>query len=502
MSETIRRLANGSSFIALQDKINFLKETYPTNSCDSNLGRLCELTEITSKIQSQLFTAMSLTASEGGTYGGVDTLKSRLLPWLGAGFMTSGAGVTSDTSLALIQESVEKDRKISDLKSQHNEEMLKLETELSTTQGELDATRDELNSSQAELEKTKVESGGTMLASEEEIILLRSDLRLARDEVARYKAQLDLVGDYERQIDRLRDEISLLRSEKDILESRLLRRPCSSSPPARSLSPPRRRCRSPDLIDRPLPLPPSSPTHAELTNSIRHSRLVARFNDLYAVNRLDMQDRLRRFVDDDEMIKRIIFIAVCESFHVAKMAYRSFRLRARKLLSPIHSGPGSLEEAVTDYIVRNLDLYDVDRSVEDVIRAMNVNPKISFPPECEFILLSPFIREVCKVAYSMQALDPALDIPLATDGELMSESKYRRSYDSEFTAPLVAFHVWPALMEDHSVLIKGECVTRRGALSSPRRSRSPSPLRSSSRLSRSSLSPRRSRSPSPRSRRY
>ena len=32
-----------------------------------------------------------------------------------------------------------------------------------------------------------------------------------------------------------------------------------------------------------------SPTRAELTNSIRHSRLVARFNDLYAVDRLDMQ---------------------------------------------------------------------------------------------------------------------------------------------------------------------------------------------------------------------
>ena len=46
---------------------------------------------------------MSLTATEGGTYGGVDTLKSRLLPWLGAGFMASGAGVSSDTSLSLIQ---------------------------------------------------------------------------------------------------------------------------------------------------------------------------------------------------------------------------------------------------------------------------------------------------------------------------------------------------------------------------------------------------------------
>nr|CAB3266515.1 mitochondria-eating protein [Phallusia mammillata] len=495
MSETIRRLASSSTYAALQDKISALKDSYAINSCDTNLGRLCELIELTSKIQSQLFTAMSLTASEGGTYGGVDTLKSRLLPWLGAGFIASGGSVTSDTSLALIQESVEKDRKISELKSKHNDDLIKLETELSAAQGELNVTRDELNDSQAELEKTKVESGGTMLASEEEIILLRADLRLARDEASRYKLQLDRVGDYERQIDRLKGEISLLRQEREILESRLRRRSCS---------PPPRRCRSPVLCDyeRPLPPPPSSPTHAELTNSIRHSRLVARFNDLYAVDRLDMQDRLRRFVDDDEMVKRIIFIATCEAFHVAKMSFRAFRLRARKLLLPIHSGPGSLEEAVTDYIVRNLDLYDVDRSVEDVIRAMNVNPKISFPPECEFALLSPFIREVCKVAYRMQALEPPLDIPLATDGELMSETKYRRSYDSEFSAPLVAYHVWPALLEDCSVLIKGECVTRRGALSSPRRSRSPSPIRSSSRLSRSSLSPRRSRSPSPRSRRY
>ena len=54
---------------------------------------------------------------------------------------------------------------------------------------------------------------------------------------------------------------------------------------------------------------------------------------------------------------------------------------------------------------------------------MNVNPKISFPPECEFVLLSPFIREACQVAYEMQALDPVLDIPVATDGELYVESR-------------------------------------------------------------------------------
>lgn len=42
--------------------------------------------------------------------------------------------------------------------------------------------------------------------------------------------------------------------------------------------------------------------------------------------------------------------------------------------------------------------------------------------------------------------------------------RYRRSYDSEFTAPLVMYHVWPALMEGNTVIVKGEAVTRSGAL--------------------------------------
>lgn len=45
-------------------------------------------------------------------------------------------------------------------------------------------------------------------------------LRLAREEASRYKLQLDRVGEYERQVDRLKGEISLLRQERDILESR------------------------------------------------------------------------------------------------------------------------------------------------------------------------------------------------------------------------------------------------------------------------------------------
>jgi len=482
MAESIKEIAEAKSFTSLQEKVEKLQEEFTTNTCEANMGKLMELIEISAKVQGQLFNCLKVTSVEGGQYGGIDTLKSRLLPWLGNNFLTTAGSVTEDTSLTLMKESLDKDKAIEEMKLKHEEDVSKLEVELNATTGELKETQDKLNTSQAELDLVKSDK-----KMEDEIIILRADLRIARDEAARYKRQLTLIGDYEREIDRLRTEVDILTTEKvieqDSLDTILRIRSRSPSPilrrsvsralnrslAERSL----RRSLSPVRLSRTLNRS-LSPTRAELTNSIRHSRLVARFNDLYAVDRLDMQDRLRRYIPCEDTIKRVIFASVVDSFHHAKMAYRSFRLRARKFLSPIHTGPEALEDAVTDYIVRNLDLYDVEKSVDDVIRSMNVNPRISFPPECNFALLSPFIREVCRVAYEMQAVDPTLDVALANDSELMSEKKYRRSYDSEFTAPLVCYHIWPALMEDHQVLIKGEACTRRGLRS---RSRSVSPRR-------------------------
>merc|ERR1712136_143222 len=77
-----------------------------------------------------------------------------------------------------------------------------------------------LNESQAQLDKTKTEATGTMAATEEEIILLKTDLRLAKDEASRYKLQLDLIGDYERELGILKDDVSILRGERDLLEAR------------------------------------------------------------------------------------------------------------------------------------------------------------------------------------------------------------------------------------------------------------------------------------------
>lgn len=59
----------------------------------------------------------------------------------------------------------------------------------------------------------------------------------------------------------------------------------------------------------------------------------------------------------------LAYVCVQESFSAAKLAYRQFKLRAWKTLSPSRFGPESLEDASVDYIVRNLDLYDVKASV-------------------------------------------------------------------------------------------------------------------------------------------
>ncbi|KAM4549134.1 mitochondria-eating protein [Odontesthes bonariensis] len=483
MADTLRRLTNTSSFSVLQDKLESWHKDYHVISCDQNLNRCCELIELTAKIQGQLFVILNHAAAEGGHYAGVDTLKTRLLPWLGTCFSVARSSVSDNTSLQLIQDSAEKDRKIRELSVSHESDMQKVETQLCSTHLQLESVRAELMDAQRELDETKSKSATTLLATEDEILQLKADLRSAHEQMETYKRRTNALDDYERQIRLLRDEVSYLSAEKAVLQERLVR--------SRSPSP------LPRLSRSSSPVRSESPTRAQLTQSSRHARLVSRFSDLYAVERVEAQSLLRRYITDSEMVQKIIFTAAVESFQTAKLAYRQFKLRVRKTLSSSHFGPESLENAAVDYIVRNLDLYDVQSSIDEVINAMNVNPRISYPPEVDFTLISALIRETCRVAFAMQTLDPPLDLAFASDGELYIDSKYRRSYDSEFTAPLVMYHVWPALVEGNIVIVKGEAVTRRGAPWSQIRSRSVSPVRSRSLSPSRSLAYRSKRSLSP-----
>ncbi|XP_076402562.1 mitochondria-eating protein isoform X4 [Peromyscus maniculatus bairdii] len=307
------------------------------------------------------------------------------------------------------------------------------------------------------------------------------------------------MSDYGKQLQTLKDEIAVLSAEKAGLQGRSTR---SRSPsPSRSRSRSRSHSRSNSPCTTVAKIRSPSPNRSKISSVARKAALLSRFSDAYSQARLDAQCLLRRCLDRAETVQRIIYIATVEAFHVAKMAFRHFKIRVRKMLTPSHVGSNDFESAVMDYIICHLDLYDSQSSVNDVIRAMNVNPKISFPPEVDFCLLHDFIQEICCIAFAMQSLDPPLDIAFGADGEVFNDCKYRRSYDSDFTAPLVFYHVWPALMENDCVIMKGEAVTKRGAFwSSVRpitrcRSRSLSPVCPRNRIGLSTMS--RSRSPSP-----
>ncbi|XP_031799685.1 mitochondria-eating protein isoform X1 [Sarcophilus harrisii] len=468
MADSLRRLVNNESCRTLQDKLENWYKDYYMNSCDQNLNCCCEIIEMNSRIQGQLFTILSLTAQEGGHYAGVETIKSRLLPWLGTCFSNSSIAKPIENNINLLQvESLEKDRQLRELSASREREIQQLDSELNSTRVQLSMVQQELKSLQAQEESRQ--------------------------------RSLDMLTDYERQLRTLKDEIAVLSAEKSVLQSRLSRSrsPSPVSQHSRSCSPMQKELQK-ELHKE---LVPSSPLVSRLSSVSRKANLLARFSDAYAQGRLEAQTLLKRFIDKMETVQRIIYIATVESFHVAKMAFRHFKIRVRKTLSPTHIGSEELEDAVMDYVICHLDLYDVQCSVNDVIRAMNVNPKISFPPEVDFIVINSFIKEICCIAFAMQTLDPPLDIAFGADGEIFNDCKYRRSCDSDFTAPLVFYHVWPALMENEIVIMKGEAVTKRGAFwSSVRnvnrsRSRSLSPVHHHGCSGKSGVS--RSRSPSP-----
>ncbi|XP_064141888.1 mitochondria-eating protein [Loxodonta africana] len=494
MAENLRKIVSNEFLRSLPEKLDSWLREYNANSCDQNLNICLELIEQVAKLQGQLFGILSTAAQEGGHYAGVEIIKSRLLPWLEASFTAASMGKPVDSTVPSLQDTFDKERN-----SLFRDQDLQLDSELGSIRNQPKQVQDDLTETEKTLEETKNRSAISLLAAEEEINQLRKHLKsLQSQEESRHRnsdyysdyrelrgseprgsepRSIDLknldrrstdqrnpevISDYEKQLRTLKDEIAVLSAEKNVLQGRSLRsRSPSPAPRSRPASRAASRSASPSTAVAKIRTP--SPNRSKLSSVARKAALLSRFSDAYSQARLDAQCLLRRCIDKAEMVQRIVYIATVEAFHVAKMAFRHFKIRVRKTLTPSHSGSNNFEDVVSDYIICHLDLYDAQSSVNDVIRAMNVNPKISFPPEVDFCLLSDFIQEICCIAFAMQTLDPPLDIAFGADGEIFNDCKYRRSYDSDFTAPLVFYHVWPALMENDCVIMKGEAVTKRGA---------------------------------------
>ncbi|XP_060236742.1 mitochondria-eating protein [Meriones unguiculatus] len=564
MADNLKKLARSESFRELQNKVTYWVKDYNTNSCDQNLNYCIGLIEQVGKIQAQLFGILTVTAQEGGHNEGVETIKTRLLPML----ETTFSNINMIKLMENKQDPQLKDKNRVGVSRDQEEQLSDGELNPDNQQNQV---QDDLTESGKSLDGTKNRSTISLMAAEEEINQLKKQLKsLQAQEDARHRQterrlsetvkserrpsskwkseprvpdvrSQEVISDYEKHLQNLKDEIAVLSAEKSSVQSRPAfsrspspNRHCSnhhsrshsrshsrthsrsgshsgshsrsrsrghsrghSRTHSRSRSHSRSNSPCTDVVKARSP----SPNRAKTSSLARKAALLSRFSDAYSQARLDAQCLLRRCIDRAETVQRIIYIATVEAFHVAKMAFRHFKIRVRKMLTPSHVGPNDFENSVSDYIVCHLDLYDSQSSVNDVIRAMNVNPKISFPPEVDFCLLTDFIQEICCIAFAMQSLEPPLDIAFGADGEVFNDCKYRRSYDSDFTAPLVFYHVWPALMENDCVVMKGEAVTKRGAFwSSVRpvtrcRSRSLSPICPRTRIGLSTIS--RSRSPSP-----
>nr|KAF6432469.1 spermatogenesis associated 18 [Rousettus aegyptiacus] len=496
MAENLKKLVSNEFLRSLPEKLERWQREYSTNSCDQNLSLCLELIEQVAKVQGQLFGILTTTAQEGGHYDGVEVIKSRLLPWLEASFTAASVGKPVDSRVPSLQDTFDKEKQ-----KESGARDSQLDYELNSTRNQLNQVQDDLAETGKTLEETKNRSSISLLAAEEEINQLKKQLKsLQAQEESRHKNP-EHRSSTQRSTEQRRSESRRLesrhaevrteprRSEHRRTEQRgtdkrgadkwspeavqeyedqprTLKDAPQGSPtrsPTHSPTRTRSRSRSGSPSTAVVKIRTPSPNRAKLSSVARKAALLSRFSDAYSQARLDAQCLLRRCIDKAETVQRIIYIATVEAFHVAKMAFRHFKIRVRKSLSPSYVGSDDFEDAVSDYIICHLDLYDSQGSVNDVIRAMNVNPKISFPPEVDFCLLNNFIQEICCIAFAMQTLEPPLDIAFGADGEIFNDCKYRRSYDSDYTAPLVFYHVWPALMENDTVIMKGEAVTKRGA---------------------------------------
>uniref|UniRef100_A0A670YHR7 Uncharacterized protein n=1 Tax=Pseudonaja textilis TaxID=8673 RepID=A0A670YHR7_PSETE len=103
MADTLRRLINNETCRILQEKLESWYRDYYINSCNKNLTLCCEIMELNSTIQGQLFSILNKACQEGGNYEGMEIIKSRLLPWLGTCFSSPTFGSTLDTSSSVLQ---------------------------------------------------------------------------------------------------------------------------------------------------------------------------------------------------------------------------------------------------------------------------------------------------------------------------------------------------------------------------------------------------------------
>ncbi|PAA75504.1 hypothetical protein BOX15_Mlig026519g1 [Macrostomum lignano] len=519
MADCLRKLVTIRSFSLLQERLDRWNQTYKHNSYDENLANACELIELNARVQSQLFKLLSLCAAEGDLLGAHPaTIRARLQPLLGPDFFESAAAdqaddedddvpagcLSADAALSVIANAGAArshqqpacgapGRRFVDVDEVKipGAELDELEHDLRLMRRANDGIRAQLVQARTELERQARVSAGEKMLADNEIRELTARLTNSEAENDRLRARVRQLEGYDRQVQRLREDVTALqqqqKQQKQQQQQELEREQQQQQQLQQESRRPQQQSRSraatpsggirrqapitdgalSDTVDRHLAQrgPPGPQSPLSLSHPWQQSRqqhLIARFNEAFTASRAEAMEALRCCYDDHENNQRIVYAAVVESFNSAKVAFRSFKARVRSHLIARRVGPDLLEEAVQDFINCHTDLYDLHTLVQEVLRCLSRNSRLYLPPGIGYDVIAPFVTECCRIAWEMTALAHPLDVAVGYDGELFDDYRYRRSYDSEFSATGVSHHIWPALMQGSGLLMKGEACTRRG----------------------------------------
>ncbi|TGZ70499.1 hypothetical protein CRM22_003167 [Opisthorchis felineus] len=454
MSNVLRQLTASSAFLILHENLEKWLTLYDKNTCDENIATGCEIIELSARLQGQLFRLLSICASEGGGYDGLGGIKSRLLPLLGSGILAAGISAPMSTFSAEEKPSASKTCKPLREKSPDGSDPVITQQEPSFVGSETECANVEKN-------RRKHPTRGTT---------------------------------QDKHFQELQSKLKSLEQENERLQNKLMQTDQGARRSAQSTG--KSATRSSDSLDAYPGERISGNTHGSLNgisplstqDPIQRSRqqlVVMRFNELFSGGRIEAMNLLRRYSNDHDMNQSIIFNAIMESFNVARAHFRAYRNRLRTKMASTTNPPTSetLDELMQSHInVHGSFAANLPAMTQEVLLAMEQHsPRLQRPSEAlGFEIISDFIHEACKLAWECSVLAHPIDVYRpAFVNEVIDDSKYRRSHDSSYSAVLVHHHIWPCLVQDGSVIAKGEVCTRRGRHSYSTRHVSPEAIKRS-----------------------
>jgi len=455
---TLSELGDDEVYSSLQQKLEDVRDS----KNDKRQDGIVSLLELTARVQGKLFEALN---EEG-------VPDSKVVPLMATGNLGIPASrVSAGTELLLAKENLDKTRELEDVKFESDLQRKRLEAELAEKEAKARLAKSKQQAVEAELSRTKRSlelTKNDLNETLKDLSNTKTDNALLRTypysslypyhkyypyyywdkyypSLARYRSYYPYYYDY---LDR---DYWLRKSERDYASLK------TDLAVARIRADTDRQI----ALDTTRRLALTSGV-ADATNDVRRRRLIDRYADLFTTDRMRVQKQLRHETADEDVIKRVIYASVVESFRAAQRFFRDFRHRARRLCLSSSLLP-TYESEVNDYIVTHRADFDNEGCVNEALRSIEIDGSLPIHINYRRILRN-LVSQLVDIAFEMQTVDPSLDIDVGTRGEVFNESKFRRTFDAEFSAPLIQAHLWPPLVNssDGSVVLKGEAATRHG----------------------------------------